>query len=242
MFLLGRTSCPPPHRNLFLEPATPSEILSVIQSLKPSNSVGSDGISTSFLKHYAPFLAEPLSELSNDILSEGVFPDELKLARVVPVHKKGSRADVGNYRPISILPSLSKIFEKLILLRLLHPLQFGFRRGRSTTLALMNVTEQIKRNIEAKSFTMGIFADLTKAFDMLDHDILLKRAERYGIRGAPLRLLQNYLSNRRQYVSVSGHNSDIKFLTTGGPQGSLLGPFLFLVYINDLPSYISVCG
>ena len=185
----------------------------------------------------------PLSQLINDSISKGSFPDICKLAQVIPIFKNYSRLLCTNYRPISFLSNISKIFEKVIYSRLnlflkqhnhTYPYQFGFRIDYSTNNALMTIVERIQKQLDAGNYTAGVFVDLKKAFDIVDHNTLLEKLDYYGIRGVAKDWFHSYLGNRNQYVILNGSNSSIKTMLTGVPQGSVLRSLLFLIYINDL--------
>ena len=182
--------------------------------------------------------------------TSNVFPSALKLAKVIPVHKKDSKLDFSNYRPISLLSNLDKILEKLMYTRivkffnnnnLFYLFQFGFRQNCSTMHALISLTETIRKYLDEGKFACGIFVDLQKAFDMVEHDILLTKLEHYGVRGLANDWFKSYLSDRKQFVSINGHDSNLASVLYGVPQGSVLGPLSFLIYINDLNQAIKFC-
>ena len=182
--------------------------------------------------------------------STGVFPSILKIAKVVPIHKKQSKIVYSNYRPMSLLFILEKILEKLMRNKIfkflndnnsIYPLQFVFRQKFSTTHALISLTEDIRKNIDEGNIGCGIFVDLQKVFDTVEHDISLAKLEHYGIRGPANKWFRSYLSNRKQYVSINDHESSLASVLYGVPQDSVLGPLLFLIYINDLNQAIRFC-
>jgi len=229
--------------SIFLEPVDESEIIKIIKGFKSSKSAGYDHITMEDIKNACIYITHPLVNIINQSLHNGIFPNNLKIARVVPVFKTGNKLDFKNYRPISILPAFSKIFEKVIYNRLIkffnkHSIisnsQYGFRKNHSTNLALIDLYDKISTAIDNRELAIGIFLDLSKAFDTVNHSILLEKLNHYGVRGIALSLIKSYLSNRMQYVQYNNYCSDRKLISCGIPQGSILGPLLFLIYINDI--------
>ena len=222
---------------------TENEICEVIKCLNSKNSCGSDGISSKLIKYIIEELSMPLTVIINQIFTTGIFPDNLKTAKIHPLLKAGDPLLATNYRPISLLTSISKIFEKIIfnqltnylsLYNILTDSQYGFRKNHSTQSAALELIDRLMISMDKGKTPLAIFLDFSKVFDTLDHEILLYKLKYYGIKDKALFLFRNYLTNRRQYTELGGVKSNLSNIKTGVPQGSILGLLLFLLYINDI--------
>lgn len=248
---------PTNNNSMYMKPTNPEEISNIIGTLANKSSHGYDKISNKLLKELRPVVLTPLVIIFNRSMEEGVFPDAMKIADIVPLHKAKCIEDCNNYRPISLLLTMSKVLEKIIYNRtvtffdknkLFYNSQYGFRKNHSCSDAIMELTGEIIKNKENGIHTASVFIDLSKAFDTLDPDILLQKMNKYGIRGLVQDWFRSYLRNRKLRIKCCVDNgqemsySDLYEVEYGAPQGSCLGPLLFLIFTNDLCKNLEHCG
>ena len=232
----------PINKNFNFTQVTVRNVNDILESLPSKTSSGYKGLSLKLLKSIKHIISEPLTLIINQMINPGIFPDKLKIAKVIPIYKKGDEAVFSNYRPISLLPSISKVFEKVIFKQLysyfenekiFNDGQYGFKSGHSTQLAVLEIIDRITIDMDNGKIPINIYLDLSKAFDTLDHSILIDKLKHYSIRHKSISLLKSYLSHRKQYVTWNDTDSQYNSINTGVPKGSILGPLLFIIYIND---------
>ena len=231
--------------SIFLEPVSPSDVVNITHKLKSKTSFGHDCISTKLLKATIHVITIPLTHIINRSFETGIVPKDMKIAKVIPIYKSSDRTLLKNYRPISLLPVFSKVIEKLMYTKitsflnannLFYKHQYGFRENHSTVHPIIHLLNQcaVSTNHPDPEYTIAILCDLSKAFDVIRHDILLSKLNYYGIRGIANQWFRNYLSEREQYVEIDGYKSSHSQMNCGVPQGSILGPLLYLIYVNDI--------
>ena len=234
----------PNPRSMYFAPTDTKEINTILHGMKPPKSAGPDNLTPYFLKQLHHEISEPISILVNMSITNATVPNCLKLFKVIPIHKAKAKDNLANYRPISLLTTVSKVLEKIVYKRLYSFLdtcnifsrnQYGFRKNHSTIDAVTKFIKETGNHLDNKESVLTVYCDLSRAFDTLDHKILLKKLNFYGIRGHVLDWFRSYLKNRRQFVKYNGHSSKIMDIDYGIPQGSIMGPLLYIIYMNDLP-------
>ena len=231
------------NNSFFMTPTNETELTKIIHKLKPKVSTGFDDISSKLVKQTHEAIIGPLVHIINLSICQGIFPNDMKIAKVLPIFKSGNQYSLKNYRPISLLPAFSKVIERVVYNKLydyltskniLLPNQYGFRKFHSTEQAILDFGNIINNHLINNKIPIAIFLDLTKAFDTIDHKLLLSKLEHYGIRGIPLSWFKSYLEHRKQSTVINETCSSAQNIMFGVPQGSILGPLLFIIYINDI--------
>uniref|UniRef100_A0A8C6NYB4 Reverse transcriptase domain-containing protein n=1 Tax=Nothobranchius furzeri TaxID=105023 RepID=A0A8C6NYB4_NOTFU len=229
--------------SMFLHEISETDVVNTVRKFKNKKSTDINEIDMGIIKEVIFSIVRPLTYIYNLSLQKGHFPKTMKITKVIPTFKTGNKHSMENYRPIAIIPQFSKILEKLFVNqldvyitknKLLSDSQYGFRKNRTTTYAIMQMVEEIAQASESEELSISIFVDLKKAFDTIDHRRLLKKMENYGLRGIAKSWIESYLKDRQQYVKIKDIKSGFREISCGVPQGSVIGPILFTLYINDI--------
>ena len=245
-----RTANPTPHHSRFTpihslssKLSTPTEVYKILSTLKTNKAAGLDNIPAGLLKFCAPGISKSLTCLFKRSFELGEFPTAWKEAMVIPIFKKGSHTDTGNYRPIALLPIISKVLERIVHDKLssflqtwLHDSQSGFKKGDGTVPQLLRLCQEWSRHVDNSAYVGILFFDLRKAFDRMWHDGLLSKLEAVGIRGSAFAWMKTFLTSRRQITTIEGCTCAPAEIGAGVPQGAILSPLLFSVYVNDISS------
>ena len=229
-----------------LKPTTYDEVKKIILNLRNDCSSGYDSLPVKFLKPVYEYITSPLVHIINNCIKTGTFPNQWKIARVCPIPKVKNPSEPKDFRPVSILPVLSKVFEKVILNQMLtfvenniyNKTQSGFRKGHSTTTLLLKLRDDIKFSMNRNEVTLAVMIDYSKAFDTIDHSILIQKLSNLNFGKSLIKVIISYLSNRKQFVQIDENKFSIKDIFFGVPQGSILGPILFNIYVSELPDII----
>lgn len=231
------------NKTMYLIPCDEQEILKTINVMHEGKAPGWDGIDINTVKNLKEAIAPILAKLINNMLSTGVFPQSLKKGKIIPIYKSGDKVNVANYRPITTLSTFAKIYEKILSTRLTKFIektfqfdkrQYGFQSNSNTQAAITHVLNFIANNLDQHQYVVAIFVDLRKAFDTVDFEVLLSKLEKMGLRGKSYELIKSYLTQREQFVVIKGEESNMTEVTHGVPQGSVLGPLLYLLYVHSL--------
>ena len=235
--------------SMFLSETNVSEIITIVSKLTQKTSTDCNDMNMSLVKNIIHLVVQPFTYICHLSFATGIFPYAMKIAKIIPIYKTGAKDEFNNYRPISLLPQFSKILEKLFDDRLeqficknniLTDCQFGFRTGRSSSMAIVNLMEKITNSLDNKKTVISVFIDLRKAFDTIDHTIPLQKLNNYGIRGIVNQWVCSYLTHRKQYVQIKGTKSSLERIICGVLQGSILDPTLFNLYLNDICNVSSI--